>query len=139
MQSLDAYAFTIGDMNVADVDTPAVLRLLEPIWQTKTETANRVRGRIEAVLDWAAVYGYRPRGDNPARWRGHLDQVFPRRSAIAPIVHHPALPYAEAAYERTDLFEKRRKLMDAWAKFASTSPARQRERGSNVVPMGGAR
>jgi integrase len=96
LSSLDAYAFpTIGAMDVADVDTAAVLRLLEPIWQDKTETASRVRGRIEAVLDWAAVYGHRPRGDNPARWRGHLDQVFPRRGQIAPIEHHAALPYAE--------------------------------------------
>ena len=68
--------------------------MLEPIWPSKPETASRVRGRIEAVLDWATARGYRA-GDNPARWRGHLDQLLPARSKVAPVKHHPALPYDE--------------------------------------------
>ena len=96
MSSLQADVFPlIGDMDVAAVDTPDVLRVLEPIWTTKTVSASRVRRRIEWVLDWAAVYGHRPRGDNPARWRGHLDQVLPKRRQIAPVTHLKALPYAE--------------------------------------------
>ena len=61
---------------------------------TKTETMSRVRGRIEAVLDWCAVRGYRT-GDNPARWKGHLSEVLPARGEIKKTVHHPAMPYAE--------------------------------------------
>jgi integrase len=85
---------TLGDMPVAEVDTAAVLRVLEPIWRTKTETASRVRGRIERVLAWATVKGYRT-GDNPARWTGHLREALPARSEIQPVNHHGALPYAE--------------------------------------------
>ena len=96
MSSLQADAFPlIGDMDVAVIDTPDVLQVLEPIWTTKTVSASRVHRRIEWVLDWAAVYGHRPRGDNPARWRGHLDQALPRRHQIAPVTHLKALPYAE--------------------------------------------
>jgi integrase len=84
----------INDLPVAAIDTGLVLQVLEPIWQKTTETASRVRGRIEAVLDWAKVRGYRA-GDNPARWKGHLDQVLPARGAIAPVKHRKALPYSE--------------------------------------------
>jgi integrase len=84
----------IGHLAVDQVDTALVMRCLEPIWTTKTETASRLRGRIEAVLDWAAVRGYR-KGDNPARWRGHLDKLLPRPSQVARVKHHPALPYTE--------------------------------------------
>jgi integrase len=93
--TLETYAFgVIGDMNVAEVDTPDVLRVIEPIWINKTETASRVRGRIEAVLGWATVRGYRV-GDNPARWPQHLDQALPKRNLVKKTEHHPALPYAE--------------------------------------------
>jgi integrase len=68
--------------------------LLNPIWNTKTETASRLRGRIESVLSWATVHGYRE-GENPARWRGHLDQLLAAPSRVNGVVHHPALPYAE--------------------------------------------
>jgi integrase len=68
--------------------------VLEPIWKAKTETANRVRGRIESILDWARARGLR-HGENPARWRGHLDQLLPARSAVAPVKNHAALPYAD--------------------------------------------
>jgi integrase len=70
--------------------------VLEPIWSKKPETASRVRGRIEAILDWATVRGYR-QGENPARWKGHLDHLLPARSRVKRVEHHPALPYAEVA------------------------------------------
>jgi integrase len=72
------------------------MKALEPIWKAKPETASRLRGRIEAVLDWATVRGYR-KGENPARWRGHLDKLLPARAKIQKVVHHPALPYSEIA------------------------------------------
>jgi len=84
----------IGGVPVQDVDTPLVLKVLEPIWNAKTETASRVRGRIEAILDWAKARGLRV-GENPARWRGHLSNLLPTRSKIRRVQHHPALPYAE--------------------------------------------
>jgi integrase len=83
-----------GNASVRDVDTGLVMQVLEPMWNTKTETASRVRGRIESVLDWAKVRGYRD-GENPARWRGHLDQLLPRRSKVRTIKHYSAMPYAE--------------------------------------------
>jgi integrase len=95
--SLGTYAYPhFGEMPVRDVATKHVLAALEPIWRTKPETATRLRGRIETVLSAEAVRGNRS-GDNPARWRGHLDQILLPRSKIAPIEHHPALPYAEMA------------------------------------------
>ncbi len=94
--SLDTYTGKIlGPLNVAAVDTGLVLRVLDPIWKTKTETASRVRGRIESVLDWATVRGFR-RGDNPARWKGHLAELLANPSKVARVTHHPALPYRDA-------------------------------------------
>jgi Phage integrase central domain/Arm DNA-binding domain len=84
----------IGRLSVADIDTAAVLRVLEPIWATKFSTASRVRGRIEDVLDWATVRGYRT-GGNPARWRGHLENVVPGKPISGPQKHHAAVPYAQ--------------------------------------------
>jgi len=84
-----------GHLPVDQIDTALVMRCIEPLWTTKTETASRLRGRIESVLDWAAVRGYRG-GDNPARWRGHLDKLLPRPSLVARVKHHAALPYTEA-------------------------------------------
>src|ERR1700730_7761772 len=72
------------------------MKALEPIWQTKSETASRLRGRIEAVLDWATAREYR-KGDNPARWRGHLDKLLPARSKVRKVEHHPALPFDDLA------------------------------------------
>jgi integrase len=93
--TLETYVYPmLGSLSVQDIDVPLVLKVLEPIWKTKTETASRVRGRIEAVLDWATVRGYR-RGDNPARWRGLLENVLPQRSKVQRVAHHAALPYAE--------------------------------------------
>lgn len=94
--TLATYAFpVIGDLPVASVDTGLVLKILEPIWKSKVETASRVRGRIESVLNWATVREYR-KGENPARWRGHLDNVLPRRSKVAAVAHHPAMAFADA-------------------------------------------
>ena len=84
----------LGSLPVQSVDTALVMKVLEPIWHDKTETATRLRGRIESILDWATVRGYRA-GDNPARWRGHLDHLLPARSKVHTVEHHPALPYDE--------------------------------------------
>jgi integrase len=81
-----------GSLPVQDVDVALVTKVLEPIWSVKPETANRVRGRIEAVLDWAKVRGFRD-GENPARWRGHLDHLLPARSKVRQVKHHAAMPY----------------------------------------------
>ena len=91
--TLAQYAYPVfGDLPVAAIDTGLVLKVLEPIWKTKTETASRVRGRIENILDWARVRNYRD-GENPARWRGHLDKTLPKRSRVQKVIHHPAMPY----------------------------------------------
>ena len=76
------------------VDTALVLKVLEPIWTAKPETASRVRQRMENILDFAKVRGYRD-GENPARWRGHLDKLLPARSKVREVEHLAALPYAE--------------------------------------------
>jgi integrase len=91
--TLKRYAFPIiGRLPVQAIDTDLVLKVLEPIWTTKPETANRLRGRIEAVLDSAKVRGLRG-GENPARWRGHLDKSLPKRSKVRRVEHHAALPF----------------------------------------------
>jgi Arm DNA-binding domain len=82
----------IGTLAVQDVDTALIMKILEPLWSTKPETAGRLRGRVEAILDWATVRGYR-HGDNPARWRGHLDKLLPARARVRKPQHHAALPY----------------------------------------------
>lgn len=93
--TLETYAYPVfGNLAVADVDTGLVLKALEPIWATKPETASRVRGRIELILNWAKVRGYRE-GENPARWRGHLDQTLPAPRKVRKVEHHAALSYAE--------------------------------------------
>lgn len=92
LNTLETYAWPVmGDLMVRDIALPHVLDALTPIWKTKTETATRVRGRIEAVLDWATVRGYRS-GDNPARWKGHLEQLLPKPSKVAKVEHHGAVP-----------------------------------------------
>jgi len=95
--TLSSYAGPVfGSLPVQAVDLTLVMKALEPIWKAKPETASRLRGRIEAVLDWATVRGYR-KGENPARWRGHLDKLLPARAKIQKVEHHPALPYSEIA------------------------------------------
>jgi integrase len=99
--TLETYAFpTLGDVPVAEVGTPAVMGVLEAIWHEKPETASRLRGRIEAVLDYAKARGWRD-GENPARWRGHVANLLPPRGKLRP--HHPALPWAEISRFLTDL------------------------------------
>jgi integrase len=93
--SLERYAYPVfGGVSVQAVDTALVMSVVEPIWNDKPETASRVRGRIEAILDWSASRGHRE-GDNPARWRGHLENLLPARRRVRQVVHHAALPYAE--------------------------------------------
>jgi integrase len=93
--TLSTYAYPIiGKLPVAAIDTGLVLRVLQPVWHEKPETASRVRMRIERILGWATVHGYR-NGDNPARWRSHLDHLLPAQGKIAPVEHHAALPYAD--------------------------------------------
>ena len=93
--TLAQYAYPVfGELDVKVVDTGLITKCLEPIWLTKNETAGRIRGRIESVLDWAAARKYRE-GDNPARWRGHLDKLLAKPSKIQKTEHHKALPYGE--------------------------------------------
>ena len=93
--TLETYVFPVmGDLPVEAIDTTLVLKALEPIWNVKPETASRVRRRMEAVLSWAKVRGYR-QGENPALWRGHLDHLLPATSKVRPLKHHAATPYRE--------------------------------------------
>jgi len=93
--TLDTYAYpVIGDLLVRDIGLPHVLAVLEPIWTKKTETASRLRGRLESVLDWATTRSYRA-GLNPARRKGHLDTVLPAAGSVANAGHHSALPVGE--------------------------------------------
>lgn len=93
--TLKTYASPVmGSLLVRDVALPHVLAVLEPIWRTKTETASRLRSRVELVLDWATARGYRE-GLNPARWRGHLDKLLPAPGRVAKADHHAALPVAD--------------------------------------------
>jgi len=90
--TLATYVYpVIGELPVAEVGTAHVLQILEPIWKAKAETASRVRGRMETILDAAKARGYRD-GENPARWRGHIAQILPVRSRLTR-GHHKALPY----------------------------------------------
>jgi len=90
--TLETYAFPVcGHMVTSDIDTATVLRILEPIWVEKTETASRLRGRVEAVLDYAIAKGLR-QGPNPARWKGNLALTLPAKRKISPVEHHPAVP-----------------------------------------------
>jgi integrase len=93
--TLETYAYpVIGSLPVSAIDAGHVMKILQPIWNTKTETASRVRGRIEKILDRARALKLR-HGENPARWVGHLDQLLPSKSQVAPVTHHPALPYSD--------------------------------------------
>lgn len=93
--TLTTYAYPVlKNLPVKEINANDVLRVLRPIWKDKNETASRVRGRIEMVLDYASVSGTRE-GENPARWKGHLSLVLPKRSAVAPVKHMEALPYTD--------------------------------------------
>jgi integrase len=104
--TLETYAYpTIGKLQVQDIETVHIEKILRPIWNEKTETASRVRGRIEKVLDRAKALGLRS-GDNPARWTGHLSELFPAKAQVAPVEHHPAMPYADVPAFMTRLRAK---------------------------------
>lgn len=94
--TLEAYAYPVlGDLLVRDVQKEHVLAVLRPIWNTKTETAARLRGRMELVLSYAMQAGYRPEGLNPARWKGGLDKLLPAPGKVAKTEHHAALPVTD--------------------------------------------
>ncbi|RYE43177.1 MAG: site-specific integrase [Hyphomicrobiales bacterium] len=95
-----------GTVPVSEVDQAMVLRALSPIWKTKTETATRLRGRIEQILDWATAHGHRT-GTNPARWRGQLEHILADPNKVAPVKHHAAVPFAQlpAVYLRLAAIE----------------------------------
>nr|QQZ48873.1 tyrosine-type recombinase/integrase [Phenylobacterium glaciei] len=93
--TLKTYAKPLRPLPVDRVDTPAVLEVLQSIWLAKPETASRLRGRIERVLDAAKAKGFRI-GENPARWRGHLDHLLPKRQKLTR-GHHAAMPYGEVS------------------------------------------
>jgi integrase len=124
--TLKTYVYPhIGNLPVASVDTGLVLKCVEPIWKDKTETASRVRGRIESVLDWAAVRNYRS-GDNPARWRGYLEHVLPQKGKINKVEHHAALPYAELPAFMAEL-DRREGVAAKALQFAILTAARTGE------------
>ena len=103
LSSLERYAFeSLGDLPVAEIELPHVLGVLKPIWHARTETAGRVRGRIEGVLHWATVSGYRE-GENPARWKGNLDVTLPAPKKIRKVKHHRALPWKDVPAFMADL------------------------------------
>jgi integrase len=117
-----------GTLPVQAIDTALVLKVLEPIWATKPEMGSRVRGRIESILDWAKVREYRD-GENPARWRGHLDKLLPKPSAVKKLKgvrHHPALPYAETPAFIAEL-RKRKGIAARALEFAILTAARSGE------------
>jgi len=124
--SLAQYVYPIiGDLSVAAMDVGLVLQVLEPIWKTRTETASRVRGRIEAILDWARVHKLRE-GENPARWRGHLKHLLPEKFKLRKVIHHPALPYAEINGFMADL-RKQGGIVARALEFAILTAARKSE------------
>jgi integrase len=126
ISALERHAFpAIGNLPVSEIQLNHILQVLEPIWYNKTETATRVRQRIEAVLTWAAVSGFRS-GDNPARWLGNLKEVLPNPSKITKVRHHPALPWQEVGSFMYDL--RGRKGIAAKAlEFAILTAARSSE------------
>lgn len=103
--TLEAFAYPkIGKLPVSAIETAHIVSIVEPMWSDRTETASRLRGRIENVLDWAAVRGFR-KGENPARWRGHLDKMLPARNKVQKVVHHSALDYRDVSAFFADLRE----------------------------------
>jgi integrase len=96
LSTLKTYVYpAIGNVDIAKIETPDILRVLEAIWPTMTVTADRIRSRCELILDWAVVRGHRPAGANPARWKGHLSEVLPAPRKLKPVVHHAAMDYRQ--------------------------------------------
>lgn len=124
--TLTTYAYpVIGKISVGDIETAHIMRVLEPIWTIKTETASRLRGRIESVLDWATVRGFR-KGDNPARWRGHIEHLLAARTDVQKVEHHAAMDYREVGAFLVDL-RKQEGLGARALEFAILTAARSGE------------
>ena len=115
----------LGALPVASIDTSLVMRVLQPMWTEKPETAVRVRGRIEKILDWAKVQGYRS-GENPARWRGHLEALLPKKAKVAHVKHLAALPYREVG-EFMAALRKQDSTAASAMEFTILAAARTRE------------
>lgn len=125
-QTLEAYAYpVIGLMSVAEIQTGDVLAVLRPIWETKCETAARLRGRIERILARATVEGHRI-GANPATWRGHLQEALPARSEVQPVVHHPAMDFSDVPAFMAEL-SQRKEVGAAALRFLILTAARTAE------------
>jgi integrase len=123
--TLATYVYpVIGDLPVSEVKTAHVLSILEPIWKDKPETASRIRGRIETILDAAKARGYRE-GENPARWRGHIAQILPARTRLAR-GHHKAMPYA-AINKFVDQLHQRKAMAALALEFVILTAARSGE------------
>ena len=119
--SLTSYAYPfLGGLPVASIDTSLILRTLEPLWTTKTETAVRLRLRVEKVLDWAKARGFR-QGENPARWRGHLDHLLAAPKKLKKARHHPALPYDQMPAFMGELRERKGLTVNALEILALTA------------------
>lgn len=124
--TLQTYAFpVIGSLYLKEIELGHVLKVLEPIWTTKTETASRLRGRIESILDWAKVHGFRE-GENPARWRGNLEKVLPKPGKAKLPKHHVALPYDEIG-PFMDLLRDRLEIAALALQFCILTAARSGE------------
>lgn len=126
LSSLERYAFpSIGNLPVSDVEIPHVMNVLEPIWYEKTETATRVRQRMEKVLGWATALNYR-QGDNPAAWKGNLEHTLPQPSKLKKVRHHRSLPWSEIGPFMADL--RKREGMGARAlEFGILTAMRSKE------------
>jgi integrase len=107
--TLNTYAARLMPLDVAEINTQMVIKCIQPIWKTKTETATRVRQRIESVLDWATAREFRT-GDNPARWKGHIENLLPKPRKVRKVVHHPALDY-----QQTGAFMQKLRAVDTVA------------------------
>lgn len=124
--TLETYVYpTIGSLTVDQIEPAHVLDVLKPIWTKKPETASRIRGRIEAILDYASAHHYR-NSANPARWKGHLDKLLPAKGKIAKVEHHAALPYLEAPSFFT-LLKKMEGMGARGLEFAILTAARSNE------------
>jgi len=124
--TLKNYAFPVlGDLHVKDIAIDHVLQVIEPIWTTKTETANRVRNRVELILDWARARGFRE-GDNPARWKGNLDALLPAPSKVKKVVHHKAMDWRDVSAFFQEL-QKRKSVSSKALMFTILTVARSGE------------
>src|ERR1051325_7986284 len=124
-KSADVYP-VFGALPVQSIDVALVMKAVEPIWTVKPETAGRIRGRIESVLDWATARGYR-QGENPARWRGHLENLLPNRSKVRRVEHYAALPYSEIGSFMAELRQRQDAVAARALEFAILTAGRTGE------------